>query len=566
MKTGKTAVAVLAAAGVWAQPSSALAAFCESICNTTSTLADTVCERELVDCVRESYEYDCGYTDYYGNHTPQTCTAENEVCHTTGFEPLTCGQFGVFHVPPRPNALHPVCAQLCNDFSTIAATPCDTPVDECQQNEYYYDCSYQDCYTDYYGNSSGCSDVSQVCVGYQTSCRAIGYYDNTCGNFGVYFTPPPPVALAAGCVSAPTAGGTQQAQQNGQQSSGDKKFFGIEHDIKFTNDAKNIKKGELKFGADFILKGRAGSFQNELAKLSVTNAISSGQPDQLDAKFYVLKFQVWGDQESKSTERPADAGPLAGFFPPDPHGPKKKDRWERTFVDVQQTFFLGPVPVTTRLRVNGKASIETKFDAIKEAGSQLPVGLYAAVGPQATLSGMAEAYINLLIAHAGARANVNVITAGFYPGAKLYINHPTKLVHAKLLLSSSARALDGSLTLFARVWLPFRWREYGTSWNWGPAWKWDWSSDDKPPTCTFVTCGNGACDGGESFTVCPADCPPPPPPPPPVCGDGACDPTEYGWCGDCGSTGYCGDGACDQSELDWCNDCGSYNDYFGVAL
>ena len=566
MNTGKTAVFVLAAAGAWAAPSTAMAALCESICNTTSTLADTPCERQNVNCVDETYTYDCGYTDYFGNHTPQTCTGTQQVCQTTGFEQLTCGQFGVFHVPPRPNPVHPACASLCTDFSTTADVPCDTPVEACEQKEFYYDCSYEDCYTDYYGNSGGCSQVSQVCTGYETSCRTIGYYDNTCGKFGVFFTPAPPVPLAGACGTAPTAAGSKQDQKDGQQSSGDKKFFGIETDIKFTNDAKEINKGALKFGADFVLKGRAGSFQNELAKLSVTNSTELGKPDQIDAKFYVMKFQVWGDQEVKSTERPADQGPLAGFFPPDPAGPKKKDRWERTFIDWRQTFWLGPVPVTTRLRVNGKASIESKFDLFKEQGSTLPVGLYAAVGPKATLSGMAEAYVDALIAHAGARANVNVITAGFYPGAKLYINHPTKFVHTKLMLSSNAKALDGSLTLFARIWVPFRWREYGTTWGWEPAWKWDWKTEDDPAKCTQVTCGNGACDGGETTAICPADCPAPPDQPGPVCGDGQCDTSEQGWCGDCGTGGYCGDGSCSGDEVGWCSDCGSQGDYFGVTL
>jgi hypothetical protein len=39
-------------------------------------------------------------------------------------------------------------------------------------------------------------------------------------------------------------------------------------------------------------------------------------------------------------------------------------------------------------------------------------------------------------------------------------------------------------------------------------------------------CGDGSCNGGETYSSCPGDCPPPGP----VCGDGICAPSEHGSC------------------------------------
>ncbi len=64
-----------------------------------------------------------------------------------------------------------------------------------------------------------------------------------------------------------------------------------------------------------------------------------------------------------------------------------------------------------------------------------------------------------------------------------------------------------------------------------------------------TTCGDGRCNPGESYDLCPADCNPPVNPGP--CGDGACELEESADSGnfcpyDCG---WCGDGFCTDPEL-----------------
>jgi hypothetical protein len=76
------------------------------------------------------------------------------------------------------------------------------------------------------------------------------------------------------------------------------------------------------------------------------------------------------------------------------------------------------------------------------------------------------------------------------------------------------------------------------------------NTGETPSSCAIdCGCGNGLCDNGETIYSCPNDCS--------YCGDGYCDPGEYSWScpEDCGP--YCGDGLCTAGEYSWCfEDCG----------
>jgi len=78
-----------------------------------------------------------------------------------------------------------------------------------------------------------------------------------------------------------------------------------------------------------------------------------------------------------------------------------------------------------------------------------------------------------------------------------------------------------------------------------------------PSDCTVdIYCGDGACDSGEDEWSCPEDCGPSY-----VCGDGMCDAGEDEWScpSDCGPSDVCGDGMCSGMEDSWScpSDCGS---------
>jgi len=62
---------------------------------------------------------------------------------------------------------------------------------------------------------------------------------------------------------------------------------------------------------------------------------------------------------------------------------------------------------------------------------------------------------------------------------------------------------------------------------------------------TGANCGDGLCNGGETFATCPEDCDP-------LCGDGVCDEGETSdQCPmDCPVLPYCGDGVCDADETE----------------
>lgn len=69
-------------------------------------------------------------------------------------------------------------------------------------------------------------------------------------------------------------------------------------------------------------------------------------------------------------------------------------------------------------------------------------------------------------------------------------------------------------------------------------------------------CGDGVCNGSETWQNC-SDCPPPDP----YCGDGVCNGSEtWRTCSDCTPPFYCGDGVCNRpSESSYnCPDCPNY--------
>jgi hypothetical protein len=71
------------------------------------------------------------------------------------------------------------------------------------------------------------------------------------------------------------------------------------------------------------------------------------------------------------------------------------------------------------------------------------------------------------------------------------------------------------------------------------------------PPSTY--CGDGICNGGETWQTC-SDCPPPGA----YCGDGICNGGEtWQTCSDCTPPFYCGDGVCNRPDEDRynCSDC-----------
>jgi hypothetical protein len=427
------------------------------------------------------------------------------------------------------------CNAVCNNHTTLASTPCEKEQVECHTVIEEYDCGF------YSNNGYHETEVryqvdqiayeqAQICQWPYESCSVVGNTPMTCGDFGVFYSPPPDVPLSQSCTPVPNVDRPQSAPEK----DGNNGFFGVKHSVDFKAGYKKDT-DTASIGISYKLIGRAGGSSNEIAKLEVGNEIKPNTPDKLSAKFYVLGQQVWTDTSGyKST-----TAPFSSIFPKDAPGSKKFGNWEQNFTpQAKTTIWVGPIPVTMRLYIVGKLKIETKFSVINEESSLLPVGMKVLAGPSASLYAKVEAYINLLIAQAGVRAQVNIIQAGFYPGAQLFLNHPSRLVHTELKLESNAKALDGYIGVFARVWTPWSgWKEASQNWYWGPAWEWTLRQEPGAPSpvaCHQVTCGDFVCGAGESSYNCEADCGAPPPPPPPTyCGDGMCSWDEQGWCGDC---------------------------------
>ncbi len=432
------------------------------------------------------------------------------------------------------------CQQVCNDHTTLASTQCEREQVECHTVIEEYDCGYYSDYgyheTEYrYLVDQIAYDTAQICQWNYESCSVVSHEPMTCGLFGVFYTPPPQVPMSPSCTLAPEV----DRPQSQPQRDGDNGFFGVKHSVDFKTSYKKDT-NTASIGVAYKLIGRAGDSSKEIAKLEVGNEIHPGTPDKLSAKFYVLGQQVWTDTSGYKY----NTAPLSTLFPQDPPGSKKFGNWEQNFTpNARTTVWVGPIPVTMRLSIVGKLKIETKFGVINDT-DEVPVGLKVFAGPSASLAAKVEAYINLLIAQAGVRAQVNVISAGFYPGAQLYINHPTRLVHTEMKLESNAKALDGFIGVFARVWTPWSgWNEASNNWYWGPAWEWQLRPEPGAPAsvvCTQVTCGDASCGAGENSYNCETDCgPPPPPPPPSYCGDGVCNGDEYNWCSDCFTGNEC---------------------------
>jgi hypothetical protein len=77
-----------------------------------------------------------------------------------------------------------------------------------------------------------------------------------------------------------------------------------------------------------------------------------------------------------------------------------------------------------------------------------------------------------------------------------------------------------------------------------------------PVEPTGPVCGDGSCNGSETYDICAADCPPPAA----VCGDGACEPasgeTKLTCSADCGEPeAVCGDDRCEEAKGETYDSC-----------
>jgi hypothetical protein len=180
--------------------------------------------------------------------------------------------------------------------------------------------------------------------------------------------------------------------------------------------------------------------------------------------------------------------------------------------EASKTVWLGPLPV----KVTGGAAAQLGMTWKVYYGRPYndPYGQPALnfdVKPNGRIYGYARASVDFWDASAGISGELDFVKAELPNHADLKLT-PTSYGW-NMTSTLNLTSLSGRLQLFA-CWDEDCWKQALVSWS--PLYSGTYrvvNMQSCQATITSPVCGNKVCDGGETYTNCPADCPAPPPPP-----------------------------------------------------